>query len=100
MLSAGGLEFFPPDFAKFPSIKLAYQAGQRGGTLPAVLSAANEVAVESFVDGRIEFTHIVTIVEETLAAHHRKEVSNIGDVLEADRWARTKAESLSSTLAR
>ncbi len=95
LLTAGALEFFPPDFDKFPSIKLAYEAGQRGGTWPAVLSAANEVAVQAFIEERIGFTDIVKVIEGTLALHSGKEAPLIEEILAADAWARERARELS-----
>ena len=82
-------EFLAPDFDKFPSLQLAYQAGRQGGTMPAVLSAANEIAVQAFLDGKIRFTQITEITEKTLSLHSVKAVHHtIADILTADHWAR------------
>jgi 1-deoxy-D-xylulose-5-phosphate reductoisomerase len=82
-------EFLAPDFDKFPSLQLAYQAGRQGGTMPAVLSAANELAVQAFLEGKICFTQITEITEETLSLHSVKAGHHaIADILTADHWAR------------
>ncbi len=88
------LEFFEPDLERFPCLKLAYEAMREGGTMPASMSAANEVAVASFLDRKIEFMYIPRVIAETMQAHHTKPVSSIEAVLEADRWARSQAESV------
>jgi 1-deoxy-D-xylulose 5-phosphate reductoisomerase (EC 1.1.1.267) len=85
------LTFIPPDFEKFPNLKLACEAGKKGGTMPAVLNASNEVAVDAFIAGKIGFMDMPEVVKETLSAHRRKEITSIGDVLEADKWARDRA---------
>jgi 1-deoxy-D-xylulose-5-phosphate reductoisomerase len=82
------LEFFPPDFERFPCLRLAYEAGRAGGTLPAVMNAANEVAVSAFIDKKIGFTDIPAVIGKTMALHRVREAASIGEVLEADRWAR------------
>ena len=92
LLALSNLEFIAPDFAKFPSIQLAYQAGKIGGTLPAVLNAANELAVQAFLEGNIRFTHIPKVVEETLSLHSVAGGQHtLEDVLAADLWARETA---------
>src|SRR3972149_7048205 len=63
----GQLTFEKPDHARFPCIRLAYDALRAGGTAPAVLNAANEVAVDAFLAGRLRFTGIAPVIEETLA---------------------------------
>jgi 1-deoxy-D-xylulose-5-phosphate reductoisomerase len=92
LYTAGPLEFFAPDFARFPNMKLAYEAGIKGGTMPAVLNAANETAVKAFLEGRIKFTHITDIIEKGLSLHHSKDAPEIKDIFAADRWAREVAE--------
>jgi len=87
----GRFEFFNPDFEKFPNLKLAFIAGRTGGTMPAVLNAANEVAVESFLKESIRFMDMPVIIEEVLSSHQMKEASGIEEILEADRWARERA---------
>jgi 1-deoxy-D-xylulose-5-phosphate reductoisomerase len=85
------LTFDPPDFEKFPSLKLAYEALEQGGTLPAVLNAANEVAVDAFLQGKIGFVHIPQIVAATMNGHKTTSLGGIKDALEADQWAKEKA---------
>jgi 1-deoxy-D-xylulose-5-phosphate reductoisomerase len=87
----GALMFEEPDLERFPAINLARQAGEIGGTLPAVLNAANEVAVEAFVNRRISFCDISTVVGRTLKAHKPTAHPNLEQILEADHWARTEA---------
>ena len=95
LLSFKNLEFIAPDFDKFPSIQLAYQAGKQGGTMPAVLSAANELAVQAFLEGKIRFTQIFRIIEETLSLHSFKETNlTITDILTADLWARETCQEV------
>jgi 1-deoxy-D-xylulose-5-phosphate reductoisomerase len=87
----GALTFEEPDLERFPAINLARQAGEIGGTLPAVLNAANEVAVEAFVNRRISFCDISTVVGRTLKAHKPTAHPNLEQILEADHWARSEA---------
>ncbi len=88
------LEFFSPDFDKFKNLNLAYRAAARGGTTPAVLNAANEVAVEAFINGTIGFMDLPEIVEEVIEEHNSKEPQTIGDVLDADRSGRERARKI------
>ena len=88
------LEFFEPDFERFPCLRLAYDAMREGGTMPAAMSAANEVAVAAFLDRRIKFMDIPRLISETMSAHPPQSCSSIEAVLEADRWARAHAESV------
>jgi 1-deoxy-D-xylulose-5-phosphate reductoisomerase len=85
------LTFDPPDFEKFPSLELAYEALERGGTLPAVLNAANEVAVEAFLQRKIGFDHIPAVVASTMNGHKTIPLRGVEDALEADQWAKEKA---------
>jgi 1-deoxy-D-xylulose-5-phosphate reductoisomerase len=86
--AASRLEFIPPDTAKFPCIRLAYRAIEEGGTAPAVLNAADEIAVQAFLDRRIPFTGISRLIEDTLDAHEGKAAGTVEGVMEADAWAR------------
>ncbi len=86
--SASRLDFSPPDRAKFPCLSLAYAAIELGGTAPAVVNAADEIAVESFLARNISFTDIPLIIQATLDAHPRKIGDSLDAILEADRWAR------------
>ena len=85
------LEFFEPDFERFPCLRLAYEAMREGGTMPAAMSAANEVAVASFLDRRISFMEIPRVIEASMQAHNTRPCSSIEAVLEADRSARQRA---------
>jgi 1-deoxy-D-xylulose-5-phosphate reductoisomerase len=93
-----GLTFFNPDCARFPALKLAYQAMGAGESMPAVLNAANEVAVEAFLDGRIKFIDIPVIIEKTMDAHTPHALTSIEEVLSVDRWGREKSRELLGTL--
>ena len=88
------LNFYPPDEEKFPCLRLAYEACRRGSTLPAVLNAANEVAVSAFLDGRIRFLEIAQIIETVMSAHDVAASLTLETILKADRWARQEAERL------
>jgi 1-deoxy-D-xylulose-5-phosphate reductoisomerase len=88
--AVGNLTFEPPDRATFPCLDLAYAAGRAGGTAPAVLSAANEIAVEAFLAERIGWSAIAEIVEEVLSAGAGS-ADEVADVLAADALARTRA---------
>ncbi len=92
----GALTFEPPDLEKFPCLALAYQAGKIGETLPAVLNAANEVAVQAFLKHRISFVKIPEIIRETMQRHTVVNDPSLDDILEADRWAREHAEMIIS----
>ena len=87
----GSLTFEEPDLERFPSIELARRAGTIGGTLPAVLNAANEIAVEAFVNRKINFPQIFETVRRTLDAHEVVLHPTLEQILEADRWARRTA---------
>jgi 1-deoxy-D-xylulose-5-phosphate reductoisomerase len=85
------LSFERPDGQRFPCLQLAYAALRAGGTAPAVLNAANEIAVEAFLDGRLPFTAIPRVIEETLDSVRTAPASDLGAVLEADAEARISA---------
>jgi len=85
------LHFAAPDERRFPCLRLARQAAAAGGTCPAVLNAANEVAVEAFLAGRINFSGIWRTVEQVLSRHARQAAGGLDDILAADRWAREAA---------
>jgi 1-deoxy-D-xylulose-5-phosphate reductoisomerase len=93
---AFALNFEPPDMQRFGALRLAYEVARARGTLGAVLNAANEVAVDAFIAGRITFGMICRIVERTIDAHSLVTSPTLEDLLEADRWARAKAETLIS----
>jgi 1-deoxy-D-xylulose-5-phosphate reductoisomerase len=94
----GRLDFHPPDHEKFPGLKLAYRALEAGGGLPVVLNAANEVAVEQFLAGRLPFTSIPTLIERTMDAHTPAEVRTLAEARRLDRWARSYSQELSRAL--
>ena len=85
------LSFERPDLQRFPCLRLAYDAMRAGGTAPVVLNAANEVAVEAFLTGRIPFTAIAGVIEDTVAGIGASRADALGEVLEADALARRKA---------
>ena len=91
---AGALEFLEPDRERFPSLDMAYAAGRAGGTAPAVMNGANEVAVEAFLKGRIRFTDMAATIKEVLSRHDREDIRSVEDVLRADRWAREAAQTI------
>src|SRR5512136_120371 len=82
------LNFEPPDHARFPCLRLAREAGKKGGTYPAVLCAADEVAVEMFLSHRIGLVDIARLVEDALEQHRGVKRPSLDEVLEADAWAR------------
>ncbi len=88
------LEFRPPDQERFPCLGLAYQALREGGTMPMVLSAANEVAVASFLAGEIQFLTIPSIIEDTMQQHRKSPLSSIEQALEVNQWAMERAKTL------
>ncbi len=88
------LRFTPPDSGRFPCLRLAAEALDAGGDTPAVLNAANEVAVAAFLDGRIRFPDIPAVIEETLGEHSPVEPTGLAAVIRADRWARDHALTL------
>jgi 1-deoxy-D-xylulose-5-phosphate reductoisomerase len=96
----GALEFAAPDLRRFRCLALAFQALARGGAWPVVLNAANEVAVEAFLAGRLRFPDIARVIEAALARADRETSSpgTLGDVRQVDAWARTCASETLSTL--
>ncbi|MEK7354638.1 MAG: 1-deoxy-D-xylulose-5-phosphate reductoisomerase, partial [Chloroflexota bacterium] len=88
------LTFEQPDVDNFPCLKLAIEAGKQGGTYPAVLCAADEVAVELFLSRSIKFTDIASLIERTLAEHQATAHPTLEEIIEADRWAREKVRQL------
>lgn len=82
------LSFENPDLARFPCLGLGYEAKRAGGTLPAVLNAANEVAVELFLNERLSFSGIPARIERLMRRHRLVRKPGLGDILEADEWAR------------
>lgn len=87
----GSLTFEEPDVERFPALELARRAGEVGGTLPAVLNAANEIAVEAFVNRKINFPQITTTVQRVMDAHQVVAQPSLEQILAADAWARQEA---------
>jgi 1-deoxy-D-xylulose 5-phosphate reductoisomerase len=88
------LTFHEPDMEAFPALKTAYNAGRRGGTLPAVMNAANEMAVSAFLQEKVTFLGIHDIVEKVCSEHHVLDNLDLGSLLDADTWARRRATEL------
>ena len=91
----GTMHFEKPDFKRFPCLQLGYEAKRCGGTLPAVLNAANEVAVEKFLKEEISFLEIPKRIERVMRKHRLKTEPSLADILQADQWAREEAAHLS-----
>jgi len=96
----GTLTFSKPDHDRFPCLRLGYESLRIGGTMPATMNAANEVAVGAFLNGGVRFIDIPEIIGCTMHAHQPHEVESLDDALATDRWAREKAESFVHALAR
>jgi 1-deoxy-D-xylulose-5-phosphate reductoisomerase len=92
--SGFSLNFQPPDFERFPALRLAYRVAEAGGTAGAVLNAANEIAVAAFLDGQIDFGSICRIVERTIDLHRVQINPTLDDLMNADKWARDAAKGL------
>ena len=84
----GRLDFEEPDEQRFPSLELARRSGEEGGTMPAVLNAANEIAVDAFCAGQLNFPGITQAVRSAMDAHERIEHPTLEQILEVDAWAR------------
>ncbi len=87
----GCLTFEEPDLVRFPGLRLAYDAGKAGGTMPAVFNAANEVAVDRFIRGGLSFLDIPALIEDVMSLHSNTNNPLLETILEADRWARETA---------
>jgi 1-deoxy-D-xylulose-5-phosphate reductoisomerase len=94
LVEVGKLEFYKPDFNRFPCLRLAYFAAEKGGSLPTVMNASNEIAVESFLDKEIKFTDIAKIVDKTMKSHKISKNLGLENFLESDSWARVYARKL------
>jgi 1-deoxy-D-xylulose-5-phosphate reductoisomerase len=97
LFSVQALHFYPPDHERFPCLRLAIEAARCGGTMPAVLNAANEVAVQAFLDGSINFLAIPKVIETAMARHVSIPLDDVEVALEADRWAREYAATAVKT---
>jgi 1-deoxy-D-xylulose-5-phosphate reductoisomerase len=93
----GTLSFMKPDTVRFPCLDLAIRAAQIGGSMPAVLNGVNEVAVDSFLRGKIGFLEIPEVIEKTMEAHEPFEIDSIEAVMEADAWAREAGRKLAAS---
>ena len=94
------LEFFTPRYDDFPALNLARRAGETGGTLPAVMNAANEVAVAAFLDRQVSFPRIWQVVEEVMNRHASVAHPDLDAILQADQWARGEAQGCAKSLKR
>ncbi|GBE00047.1 1-deoxy-D-xylulose 5-phosphate reductoisomerase [bacterium BMS3Abin07] len=90
----GTLSFREPDTSKFPCLRLAYDALGAGGTMPAVLNAANEIAVNAFLMEKIKYNAIPVIIEKVMSEHRPVDVPELSDILYFDRWTRAKTEEV------
>lgn len=99
LAAIGRLDFEPPDEQRFPALRLARAAAEAGGSAPAALNAANEVAVAAFLAGRIAFTGIAHLNEQVLTAHSVVPLHSLDDVLAVDTWARQAAEAAIAAIA-
>lgn len=90
----GQMTFFEPDRDNFPCLDFAYEAARKGSTMPAVLNAANEVAVARFLAGDISYLRLSETIRETMAAHEMKPEATLDDICKADAWARDFAAKL------
>ncbi len=96
----GELTFEEPDRNKYPSLSLTYDALKIGGTMPSVLNAANEVAVEAFLNKKTSFTEIPTVVANTMAQHEVSYGKSLEDIIDASNWAREKAKEVIESLSK
>ena len=87
-----GLHFHKPDEKRFPCLRLAREAARIGGTMPVALNAANEVAVQNFLDGKIAFSGIWKLVEKVMKRHHVVRNPELDEIIKADSWARSLAQ--------
>jgi 1-deoxy-D-xylulose-5-phosphate reductoisomerase len=88
------LSFYPPDETRFPCLRLAYQACREGSTMPAVLNAVNEIAVQAFLDKRIAFLDIPRLIESAMSRHSTASEVTLQSILEADHWAREEGDNM------
>jgi 1-deoxy-D-xylulose-5-phosphate reductoisomerase len=90
----GALTFLSPDPERFPCLRLAFQSIEIGETMPTILNAANEVAVNAFLEGTIKFTGVPLLLRRVMEEHEVKTVRTIEDILRADQWARERTKAL------
>jgi 1-deoxy-D-xylulose-5-phosphate reductoisomerase len=91
-------KFYEPDMKKFPALGLAYEAGRQGGTMPTVLNAANERAVELFLENKIKMTDIAVIIEQVMNKHKVVKDAHLKDILYFHAWARNMVEEIKTTV--
>lgn len=94
LLEIEKLTFKTPDHERFPCLNLAYEALKAGGTMTAALNAANEIAVDAFLNGKIRFVEISGLIEDVMSSHSNGPASHVDDILKTDLWARSKAKEL------
>lgn len=90
------LTFEEVDHDRFPALRLAIDAAKEGGTMPCVMNAANEIAVEAFLNKRINYVEIAYIIEKVMEFHNKKDILTIQDAIQSDKWARSHAKELIS----
>jgi 1-deoxy-D-xylulose-5-phosphate reductoisomerase len=90
----GGLTFSSPDPERFPCLRLAYRSIEIGETMPAILNAANEIAVNAFLEGTLKFTDVPLLLQRVMEEHEVKSVHTIEDILKADQWARERSKAI------
>ena len=102
LVKAGDLTFRAPDHAKYPCMEIAYAAGRAGGTMTAVLNAANEQAVALFLDEKISYLDIPQVIEQVCDRHRSDLKANpvLEDILTVDQWARAQVLDVSATLGK
>ena len=94
LLKVKTLTFKRPNVTKFPGLKLALEIARRGQTYPCVFNAANEICVEEFIRRNIRFTDIVSVIRKVVSKHVPLEGKSIGDIINADKWARNKTREI------
>jgi 1-deoxy-D-xylulose-5-phosphate reductoisomerase len=99
LIRAARLDFEAPDVSRFPCLRLAREAAEAGGTAPAALNAANEIAVDAFLNGRLAFMDIPKVIERVMGQHRNVSVISLEDVFGADQWARERAQAAAELAA-
>ncbi len=94
LFQKGGLTFLPPDLERFPCLKLAYRSMEIGETMPAILNAANEIAVNAFLGGSLKFTEVPLLIQRVMEEHDIKSIRTVEDILRADHWARERSRTI------
>ena len=94
LTQCSAMRFFKPDRRRFPCLELGYEARREGGSMPAVLNAANEVVVQKFLNKQFNFTKIPAVISRVMQNHKTKQNPTLKEILEADQWARLEAEAL------